>query len=163
MRTLLIGLLATAYISAAVDKPALTYRQDTVQPVMFDPQGVWTIARVAGKSEVPSLGRVRQRRLLGSQISIRGNRVDFWNKKVMSWKEPFPTPVIGQETYDTQSKEFWLDFRTDPKRLNLPQYVSAVDVELGTLLATKDGRVLFGFDGVWFTLEKSGGENSRTL
>ncbi len=161
MRTILIGLLAITYIARGADKPALTYCQDIVQPVTFDPQGNWTITGIAGSSEIHSLGRIRQRRLLGSQISIRGKRVEFWNKKVMSWKEPFPTPLINQETYDTQSKEFWLDFRTDPKELNLPRYVSAVDVELATLLATKDGKVLFEFDGVWFTLEKSSGENSH--
>ena len=80
----------------------------------------------------------------------------------MPARQAFSTPLLSQETYDTQSKEFLLDFATDPKILRLPRYVSAVNLEVGNLLATQDGRTLLDFEGVWFTLERVGGGNPPT-
>ncbi|HEX4168824.1 MAG TPA: hypothetical protein VHZ55_25455 [Bryobacteraceae bacterium] len=157
MFKLLASLLLFCFFATAADAPQqFPYCRNVVKPVSFSPQGEWIITGVAGRSHVRWLERAKRQRLVGSHIEVRGRRVDFWNKKVMSWKEPFPTPVISQETYDTCSREFWLDFTTDPQELSLPRYVSVVDVELGILLATPDGHTFFQYGGVWFKLSRAG-------
>ncbi|MDQ2843832.1 MAG: hypothetical protein M3Y72_22895 [Acidobacteriota bacterium] len=161
MRKILAGFIALATFALAAQTPErLPFCENVVQPVSFNPQGNWIITGVAAKSESYYLGRVRLRRLLGAHLRIEGTRARFSGNRFMSWKQPFPTPVLGQETYDTQSREFWLDFITDPKDLNLPRYVSAVDVELGTMLATGKGPVFFEFSGVWFRVVRAGSQSS---
>ena len=155
----MLRFLASFLLVAAVGHPAdlpsqFPYSENIVKSVAFFPQGEWIITGVAGKSRVRWLEREKRKRLIGSHLLIRGDRVDFWNKKVMSWKEPFPTPLLSQESYDTRSREFWLDFTTDPAELNLPRYVSSVNIELGTLLATPDGHTFLYFGGVWFTIAR---------
>ncbi len=125
----------------------LPYCEDVVPAQSFNAQGTWTLTGVSGFAEVNHLSSKQRKRLIGTNLVIDGKRATFWNKKAMSWKEPFPTPVIGEESYDTQSREFWLDFRTDPKELSLPRYVAIVDVELGDVLLAGANRVLFDYQG----------------
>ena len=153
MCRLFAAILFLSALACAADSPRqFSYSENVVKPVAFNPQGEWIVTGIAGKSRVRWLERQKRKRLIGSHLLIRGSRVDFWNKKVMSWKEPFPTPLLSQESYDTHSREFWLDFTTDPAELSLPRYVSAVNVELGTLLATPDGRTFLHYGGIWFTV-----------
>ena len=155
MRYIAITAFLLPLLAMAADRPVLApYCENIVEPVAFNAQGTWVITGVAGHAHTSWLRRKKQERLIGSHVRVRGQLVDFWNKRVMSWKEPFPTPVIGQQTYDTQSREFWLDFRTDPATIGLSRYVSAVNAELGTVLGTMDGKAYFNYSGVWFTLSK---------
>ena len=154
-RALLISMLLP-FLAVAADQPnQFPYCENMVQPVAFNAQGTWVITGVAAYSHTSWLQRKKQERLIGSQVRVRGRLVDFWRKRVRSPREPFPTPLINQQTYDTRSREFWLDFRTDPAMLDLPRYVSAVDVELGTVVGTAGGRTYFNYSGVWFTLSRA--------
>ncbi len=161
-RKLITGVLAAACCAFAADAPSqFRYCENVVKPVNFDAQGSWVLTGIAAYSEVLSLDRPPRRRLIGSRITVSGEQVRLLNKKATPWKVPFPTPVLGQETYDTHSKEFWLDFQTDPQDLNLPRYVSAVNVELGTILRAGPGRVFLDYSGVWFSLARAGGSSGQ--
>ena len=162
MRSLALSFLAMSLLSAAGSRPELPYSQNVVQHVTFDPQGTWTITGIAGVSDVPSLTRVRRHRLLDSEITVRGGHVKFSGVKFMPPRQAFSPLLLSQETQDTQSKEFLFDLATDPKVLNLPRYVSVINVEVGTFLATQDGRAWLEYQGIWFTLERVGRGNHST-
>ena len=134
MRARLALLLLLAVAGFADDSKQLPYSEDAVPATTFDAQGTWTLTRVAAVSQYPSLSRYQRRRLLGTTLRIENGHAVFWSGKVMSWKQPFPTAVIGESTYDTRGREFWMDFQTDSKKLNLPRYVADFDVEIANLV-----------------------------
>ncbi len=143
------------FVMAAPVRNERPYCENVGAPVHFDPQGTWTLTGVAARSESSSLIRLRRMHLLGAQLLIKGEQVEF-RTKTGGWVEPFAAPVLGKQTYDTKSREFWLDFLTPPDKLNLPRYVAAVNVEFGTVLAATDNRFFFEYNGVWFTIARAG-------
>jgi hypothetical protein len=148
-------------LSGAPAGDPLPYSQNRVVPVSFNVQGAWTVGEVAAKAETDSLSRHATRSLIGCRLNVQGTRVELRNKKNESWGKRFDTSFLGQQTYDTKSKEFWLDFRTDPEDLSLPRYVSAANVEIGTILAADATHVYFNYAGTWFHLTRAG--SSTTL
>ena len=147
-------LLAAAVMSGADAPSLLPYCQNVVTPVSFNPQGSWRLTGISGKMGVNWFIHPRLHHLIGATLAIDGPRVSLLNQKGESLT-PFPMGVIRQETYDTQSREFWLDFRTPAKALNLPRFVSAVDVEFGTIIAADRQIALFNYQGYWFTIARS--------
>jgi len=158
---LLAGTITASLLLA--DAPAgdqLPYSQNHVVPVAFNVQGARTVGKVAAQAETDSLSRRVTRSLIGCRLNVRGTRVELRNKKNESWGKRFDTPLLGQQTYDTKSKEFWLDFRTDPADLSLPRYVNAANVEIGTILAANATHVYFNYAGTWFDLMRAGSSTS---
>ncbi len=149
-----IPLFAAALVCAAQNPAQFPYDEDVVpsQPV-FHPQGMWRVDSVAGRAQVSHLGRWQRNHLVGTSLEVGKDEATLWNK--MSRKHPFATPINGETVYDTQSREFWLDFRTDPKILHLPRFVTTVDIELGNMLGADGGRVLLIYQGVWYRLSRT--------
>jgi len=153
-RTIPCALVAVALLAAEIPGK-LPYSEDAVPQKEFNVEGVWRLDEIAGFAKVEHLNRRQRRRLIGTSLQIQREKAVFFNKKVMPWKRPFPTPVIGENTYDSGSREFWFDFETDPKTLKLPRYVTAVDVELGSVLFASADRVLFDYQGVWYRITRT--------
>lgn len=138
----------------------LPYSEDAVTQTKLSADGVWRLDEIAGSANVQHLSQRQRRRLVGTELRITNGKVVFFNKKVMSWKQPFPTETIGEETYETKSKEFRFDFATDPQSLQLPEYVTALDVELGSVLFAGENHILFDYQGVWFKITRTTGNTN---
>jgi hypothetical protein len=162
-RSLAAILSTSLLLAAAPPGDQLPYCQNRVTPVAFNAQGAWTVGEVVAEADTDSLSRRLRRSLIGCQINIQGTRVELRNKKNESWGKVFETPFLGQQTYDTKSKEFWLDFRTDPESLSLPRYVNAANIEIGTILAANANQVYFNYSGTWFQLIRAGGSSTSSL
>ena len=152
-------LAVAAFVAAAPLPNEPPYCENAVVPVHFDPQGTWTLTGVAAESQSASLIRLRRMHLVGAQLLIKGRQVEFRTKNG-GWVEPFAAPVLGQQSYDTRSREFWLDFFTPADKLKLPRYVGAVNLEFGTVLAAGNNRFFFEYNGVWFTIARTGQGNA---
>jgi hypothetical protein len=164
MHVLVVGIVTVSLLLA--DAPAgdrLPYCQNRVTPVTFDVQGSWTVGSVVAQAETDSLSPLVTRSLIGCRLNVQGTRVELRNKKNESWGKRFDTPLLGQQTYDTKSREFWLDFRTDPEDLSLPRYVNAANVEIGTILAADATQVYFNYAGTWFNLTRTGSSSTSSL
>ena len=128
------------------------YSQDAVPQQTFDARGTWTLTAVAGTARVPRLKRKLRSRLIGTTLKIGDKDALFWNKSVMQWPS-FPARPIGQQTYDTGSREFSLDFQTDARTLNLPPTITALNIQLGRLVMADPNRFFFDYEGVWFRVK----------
>lgn len=149
-------LITAVFVCAAQDPAHFPYDEDAVpSKPAFDPQGRWRVDGIEGLARVSHLRRKQRNRLVGTDFQIRKGEATLWNGKVMSWKQPFPAPVNGQTVYDTHSREFWLDFRTDPKSIHLPRYVTSIDIELGNILVVDPGHILLDYQGVWYRLSRT--------
>jgi hypothetical protein len=153
----MIALVPMVAIPLAADLP---YCKNVVMPVPFQPQGTWTIGAAVAKSEVPVTTRSATRGLIGSRLIVNGSRAEIRTKSNRLWKKIFSTPVINQETYDTTSKEFWLDFRTQPGDLQLGRYINATDIEIGTVVANTKNQVYLNFSGIWFNLTRESSDQA---
>ena len=163
MCKLIFGCLTATMFLLGADVPAhAPYCQNVVTEVAFNPQGTWTLTGISGRSGINWFVHPRLHHLIGARLQIDGSRVELLNPEGKSLS-PFPLGVIRQETYDTQSREFWFDFRTPAKDLNLPRYVSAVDVELGTMVAADSQKALLEYQGYWFNITRTavGGTQSH--
>jgi hypothetical protein len=160
MRTLALLLLMDLGLAAAPPMaavpPALPYSQDATATPTYDARGTWRLSAVAGFSEPFHTRYKRDRkRLLRTPLTINDATAQFSNKTVMQ-HGPFTFARLGEQTYDTRSREFWFDFRTDPRSLQLPPVVTSVDLELGQLVFAGGRRVLLHYEGTWYEAERAG-------
>lgn len=153
---MLLCVLAATFGAASTAGAERPYCRNVVVPVSFQAQGTWLIGGVAAKAETVVKTHSATRGLVGSRLIVTASRAELRTRHNKLWKNIFPLRRIDQQTYDTRSREFWLDFRTAPASLQLPRYVNATDVEIGTIVATGANRVYLDVEGKWFLLTREG-------